>query len=89
MKIAKAKYKLILTEPGKEEKIVWTGTEKECKKKKLEFSFTYNTDFLSIQEIVEEKEMKLTLRGLLGFMCLAGLTYISWVTCGKKVYISD
>ena len=89
MKITKTKYKLTLLEPGKEEKIVWTGTEKECKKKKLELSFTYNTDFLHISEICEEKEINLTFRGLLGFMCLAGLTYISWVACGKKIYISD
>ena len=87
MKITKTKYKLVLSEPGKEEKIVWTGTEKECKKKKLELSFTYNSDLLSISEVCEEKEVNLTFRGLLGFMCLAGLAYISWVTHGKKIYL--
>lgn len=89
MKLSKTKYKLILLEPNKEERILWTGTEKECRKKKLEFSFTYNSDLLKISEVVEEKELTLTFSGLLKFMCLAGLTYISWIYGGKKIYISD
>ena len=87
MKIISQKYKLILTKPGKEPKIIWTGTEKECKKKKLEFSFTYNSEWMSIVE--EENETKLTLKGIFGFMMFCGLAYLYWNKNGKKICITD
>ena len=45
MKVVKTDYKLVLREPGKDEKILWKGTERECEKKKLNLSFTHNKEW--------------------------------------------
>ena len=37
MKVIKDRYKLILREPGKEEKELWVGSKRGCEKKKLDF----------------------------------------------------
>jgi hypothetical protein len=87
MRVINQKFKLVLTEPGKEPKIVWTGCEKECKKKKLELSFDYNSEWLKIEEDTEEK--KLTFKGVLGFMMFCGLAYLYWSKNGKKICIID
>ena len=36
MKVIKDRYKLVLREPGKEEKELWVGSKRGCEKKKLE-----------------------------------------------------
>ena len=92
MKVISQKYKLILEEPGKEPKIIWTGSEKECKKKKLKFSFDYNTEWMKIvedEDKTEEKEIKLTFKGVLGFVMFCGLAYLYWNKNGKKICITD
>ena len=90
MKIVKIKYKLILREPGKDEKIVWTGTQKECEKKKLDLSFSYNSEWLVVEEYEQDtKEVKFTLSGVLSFLVVCGLTYFYWTKNGKKIYIID
>ena len=88
MKISKIKYRLVLKEPGKEEKILWTGTKKECENKKLDNSFTWNSKFLYIEEYSEDTEVKFTVKGILSFLLMAGLTYYYW-SCGKKICIVD
>jgi hypothetical protein len=90
MKIVKIKYKLVLREPGKDEKIVWTGTQKECEKKKLDLSFSYNSEWLVVEEYEQDtKEVKFTFSGVLSFLVVCGLTYLYWTKNGKKIYIID
>jgi len=89
MKIVKEKYKLILEEPGKEIRTLTQGTKKECEKKKLEFSFSYNSEWLRVEEDEPEiKEVKTTLKGILEFLAVCSLTYLCWIG-GKKIYITD
>lgn len=88
MKVIKSKYKLVLKKEDGEE-ILWKGTKKECEKKKLDSSFTHNTGKLIIEEDEPEtKEIGSGLKGILGFLAVASLTYICWVS-GKKIYITD
>lgn len=89
MKIVKERFKLILEEPGKDKKILASGTKKECEKKKLDFSFSYNPSWLNIEEDKPEvKEVKTTLKGILEFLAVCSLTYLCWIG-GKKIYITD
>ena len=88
MKVVKTKYKLILIEPDKKEKILWRGTKKECEKKKLEYSFSHNKEWIKIEEEFETKEMEKGFKGILKFLAICGLTYLCWVS-GKKIYITD
>ena len=87
MRVIKAKYKLV---SKKDEKILWRGTKKECEKKKLDFSFQHNSRELVVEE--DEPEIKevggSTIKRILGFLAVASLTYICWVS-GKKIYITD
>ena len=91
MKLVKERYKLVLKEPKKDEKILWVGSKKECRKKKLEFSFTYNKDWLVVIE-TEAKSREIgpdfSISGVLGFFVVAGLVYLSWIN-GKKIHITD
>ena len=90
MKLYSMKYVLILKEPGKDARIVWTGTKKECEKKKLDLSFDYNTEWLVVEEKEQDvKELKLSISGFLGFTFMCGLMYIYCIKNGKKIYISD
>ena len=87
--MTKTKYKLVCKEPGKDEKILWNGTKKECEKKKLDLSFTINKEWLVVEENgTETKEVKPTIKGILGFIAFCSLTYLCWVN-GKKIYITD
>ena len=89
MRVIKDQYKLVLKEPEKDEKELWVGSKRECEKKKLDFSFSYNKKWLVIEETDPEvKEVKSTFKGILGFLAIASLTYICWVS-GKKIYITD
>jgi len=89
MKIIKEEYRLVLREPGKDEKILWKGSKKECEKKKLDSSFSYNKEWLVVEEKDSDvKEVKPTFKGILGFLAIASLTYLCWVN-GKKIYITD
>ena len=89
MKVIKAKYKLVLKKKGGEE-VLWKGTKRECEKKKLDLSFQYNSGKLVVEE--DEPETKEvgghSIKGILGFLAVASLTYICWVS-GKKIYITD
>jgi hypothetical protein len=88
MKVIKAKYKLVLKKKDGEE-VLWKGTKRECEKKKLDLSFQYNSGKLVVEEDEPEtKEIKSTFKGILGFLAVASLTYICWVS-GKKIYITD
>lgn len=88
MKVIKAKYRLVLKKDGGEE-ILWRGTKRECEKKKLDLSFVHNSGKLVVEEDEPEtKEVKPTFKGILGFLAIASLTYICWVS-GKKIYITD
>ena len=91
MKIVKIKHRLILREPGKEDKTLFTGTKKACEEKRIDFSFVYNSEWLVIEEkLSDHKEAKLTLSGFLGFMLMAGLVYISWIKGGdEEVCVTD
>lgn len=90
MKVIKARYKLILKEDGKEPKILWTGTKKECENKRLDLSFTHNKKWLVVEEDEPEtKEIKQsTLKGILSFLAICSLTYLCWAS-GKKICITD
>ncbi len=90
MEIRKVKgYRLILREPGKSDKTLWTGDQIECEQKKLDLSFEYNTEWLVVEEEDKViKEYRPTLKGILKFVAMCGLVYICW-TNGKKIYITD
>lgn len=89
MKVVKTDYKLVLREPGKDEKILWKGTERECEKKKLNLSFTHNKEWLVVEEDEPDiKEVRPTLKGILGFLAICSLTYLCWIN-GKKVCVID
>jgi hypothetical protein len=89
MKVIKAKYKLVLTKKDGEE-VLWKGTKRECEKKKLDLSFQYNSGKLVVEE--DEPETKEigghSFKGILGFLAVASLTYICWIS-GKKICIVD
>lgn len=91
MKVIKDRYKLVLREPGKEEKELWVGSKRGCEKKKLDFSFSHNKEWLVIEETdpeVKEIGAGYSLTGLLGFLAVASLMYLSWWN-EKKIHIID
>jgi hypothetical protein len=90
MKITTFGYKLILREPGKDEKIIWTGTKKECEKKRLDFSFTYNTKWLVVEEEERDaKEIEFSLSGFFSLLAICSLVYLYWFKNEKKICITD
>lgn len=90
MKVIKEKYKLVLREPGNEEEVLWIGSERECKRKKLDFSFSHNKEWLVIEETDPEvKEVRYSVSGLLGLLAIASLMYLSWLKNEKKIHITD
>ena len=89
MKVIKDRYKLVLREPGKEEKELWVGSERGCEKKKLDFSFSHNKEWLVIEEgDPEVKEVEIGFSSILGFLAIASLMYLSWWN-EKKIHITD
>ena len=89
MRVVKERYKLVLREPDKDEKTLWKGSKKECEKKKLDFSFSHNKEWLVIEEgDPEVKEIGIGLSSILGFLAIASLMYLSWFN-GKKIHITD
>ena len=87
----KDRYKLVLREPGKEEKELWVGSKRGCEKKKLDFSFSHNKEWLVIEEAdpdVKELRVDYSLTGLLGFLAVASLIYLRWLN-EKKLHITD
>ena len=86
----KDRYKLVLREPGKEEKELWVGSKRGCEKKKLDFSFSHNKEWLVIEETDPEvKEVRYSVSGLLGLLAIASLMYLSWLKNEKKIHITD
>jgi hypothetical protein len=89
MRVVKERYKLVLKEPDKDEKILWKGSKRECEKKKLDFSFSHNKEWLVIEEgDPEVKEVGIGLSSILGFLAIASLMYLSWWN-EKKIHITD
>jgi hypothetical protein len=89
MRVVKERYKLVLREPGKNEKILYRGSKRECEKKKLDFSFSHNKEWLVIEEgDPEVKEVELGWSSILGFLAIASLMYLSWWN-EKKIHITD
>ena len=89
MRVIKDRFRLVLREPGKDEKELWVGSKKGCEKKKLDFSFSHNKEWLVIKEADPEvKEVKPTFKGILGFLAIASLMYLSWWN-EKKLHITD
>lgn len=43
-------YRLILKEPGKSERILYSGSYDECEKERLEYSFEYSNSYLEIRK---------------------------------------
>ena len=80
MKVIKERYRLVLKSGDKEE-VLWRGSRKECEKKKLDLSFAHNSGKLVVEEDEPEtKEVKPTIKGVLGFLAVASLTYLCWVS---------
>ena len=85
MVLIEVDYKLVLREPGKEDVILLRGSKKECEKKKIEYSLTYNSDWLVIE--VEERplrKLKFTFSGVISLTIIV-LAFLY----GKKIYIDD
>ena len=89
MRVVKERYKLVLKEPDHEEKELWVGSKRGCEKKKLDFSFSHNKEWLVIEEADPEvKEVGIGLSSILGFLAIASLMYLSWFN-EKKIHITD
>jgi hypothetical protein len=91
MRVIKDKFRLVLREPGKDEKVLWEGSKKGCEKKKLDFSFSHNKEWLVIEETdpdVKEVGRKLTISGILGLLAVASWMYLEWWN-ERKINITD
>ena len=71
------KFNLIYSEPGKKSEILFSGTQEECEKKRLEESFSRNGDFLKVVPIEDEGgEKKITLREILTLIGVSVVLYL-------------
>ena len=91
MRVIKDRFRLVLREPGKDEKELWVGSRRGCEKKRLDFSFSHNKEWLVIEETdpeVKEIGAGYSLTGLIGFLAVASLMYLSWWN-EKKIHSTD